>query len=749
MWNCPNNSIRGCRLKNFIDNHDLSIAHPDTPTRFGHRSANVLGFALINNFHFPFTINSLAELSSDHNPVMLNFSFLSPIHHDNHRAITTCWSSFKNNLNNTVCLQEYAGINNPHVLEEKIQLFTSAVRSAHQHASQPIENKIHPYTPNHIHELIRDKNRAKKLYHNTLNPAHKTQYYRLQEKLKKELKKHKQQTWQNKLESLNARDNSLWHCQKLFRKNRPNIPSLSTSSGVANSDDQKANILAITLKDNFAENKRPGNGSHPIDKEITKTLENFFSSPPTLPLTPTDPNEICEYIRRLKNNKALGSDQITNKMVKNFNTKTLLILTYLINKILFLRHFPNNWKNAIVFPIKKPDKNAHNPSSYRPISLLSVLSKITEYVILNRLKSFTNDNNFINPNQYGFTRNLSTYHPLLGLTEKITAGFQRGRSTGAVFLDIQKAFDRVWVSGLVYKLITNNFPPALTHIINSYLVNRTFQVRVNDSLSNTFNINYGVPQGSLLGPLLFNIYINDMPTHPQNSANIYADDTVTLATYKNHNTITLALNNHLYLLQNFFDTWKIKINVDKTVAVLFTRRKTQPTPPTLYSTQLQWSQSTKYLGLILDKKLTWKQHLTHKRDKFRKALRALYPLIGWNSELNMYNKILLYTAVLRPILTYGSPVWGYAADSNIKIIEVAQNSIIRNIVKADRYTKNSYIYKDIKVLPLKNYIQKLAINFFNNLPNIDNINVQNLNNYIPMPDIKRPRRILLDSYNPP
>ncbi|GFT24772.1 hypothetical protein TNCV_4805771 [Trichonephila clavipes] len=81
---------------------------------------------------------------------------------------------------------------------------------------------------------------------------------------------------------------------------------------------------------------------------------------------------------------------------------------------------------------------------------------------------------------------------------------------------------------------------------------------------------------------------------------------------------------------------------------------------------------------------------------------ALYPLIGWNSELNMYNKILLYTAVLRPILTYGSPVWGYAADANIKILEVAQNSIIRNIVKANRYTKNSLIYKDIKVLPLKN-----------------------------------------------
>ncbi|GFS50712.1 RNA-directed DNA polymerase from mobile element jockey [Trichonephila clavipes] len=113
-----------------------------------------------------------------------------------------------------------------------------------------------------------------------------------------------------------------------------------------------------------------------------------------------------------------------------------------------------------------------------------------------------------------------------------------------------------------------------------------------------------------------------MPTHPQTSTNIYADDTVTLATYKNHKTITLALKYHLNLLENFFDTWKIKINVDKTIAVLFTKRKTQPTPPTLYSTQLQWSQSTRYLGLTLDKKLTWKQHKTQTRDKFRRALRA-------------------------------------------------------------------------------------------------------------------------------
>ncbi|GFY21596.1 RNA-directed DNA polymerase from mobile element jockey [Trichonephila clavipes] len=231
--------------------------------------------------------------------------------------------------------------------------------------------------------------------------------------------------------------------------------------------------------------------------------------------------------------------------------------------------------------------------------------------------------------------------------------------------------------------------------------------------------------------------------------NLYADDTAILATFKNHKTVTSALNKHLALFENYFNQWKIKINVEKTVAVLFTKRIKPVKPPTLYSTPLQWSQSTKYLGLILDKNLTWKHHILHARAKFRHALRLIYPLICRNSEMDMYNKVLLYTAVLRPIISYGCPVWGYAAKSNIKILEVAQNSIIRTITKAHRYTRNSNIYKALKLHPFKNYIQILAKKFFANLHNINNTNLMNLENYTPQDDHKRPRRILLDSYNPP
>ncbi|GFX29935.1 probable RNA-directed DNA polymerase from transposon BS [Trichonephila clavipes] len=173
-----------------------------------------------------------------------------------------------------------------------------------------------------------------------------------------------------------------------------------------------------------------------------------------------------------------------------------------------------------------------------------------------------NTNNIINPNQYGFTNKLSTLHPLLNLTEAISEGFQSKKSTGAVFLDIQKAFDRVWLTGLTYKLINYNIPPPLVFLLHSYNSNRSYQVRVKDTLSTTKFINCGVAQGSLLGPLLFNLYINDIPEYSLTKLNMYADDTAVHTTFKRITSVTFALNKHLKLLEKYYDRWKISINVE-------------------------------------------------------------------------------------------------------------------------------------------------------------------------------------------
>ncbi|GFT37072.1 probable RNA-directed DNA polymerase from transposon X-element [Trichonephila clavipes] len=749
-WNCNTNSSRGVRLLDFVNMTNLYIAYPDSPTRFGINSANTLDIAVIRNFYYPYTTNSLHDLSSDHNPVLLNFTLKLKKDTHNPRAVHTNWPLFSKHLNTKLSLINYHpnSIKTSTDIDQKISEFTETVRAAHSHASRPIETLRKSYTPPYIHNLIKQKNQYRNLFHRTLDPHYKTLYNRAQKNVKKELRKYSNENWTARLKALDTQDNSLWAVQKFLKNKRFDIPPLNCSSGTAVTDTQKANILAESILDNFTENSRPNNDYDDVDELINNTVNSFLSLPTSTTTETTYPSEIISYIKKSNSKKAPGKDGISNRMTKNFSLKAILILTILINKILTLNYFPKAWKEAIIFPILKPGKNKNIPSSYRPISLLSTLSKITESIILTRLKEFLYTNNIINPNQYGFTNKLSTLHPLLNLTEAISEGFQSKKSTGAVFLDIQKAFDRVWLSGLTYKLINYNIPPPLVFLLHSYNSNRCYQVRVKDTLSTTKFINCGVAQGSLLGPLLFNLYINDIPEYSLTKLNMYADDTAVHTTFKRITSVTFALNKHLKLLEKYYDRWKISINVEKSAAVLFTKKRKIPPPPKMYNTTIPWSQSTKYLGITFDKNLTWKTHIQNTRQKFRKLMFKLFPLIGRNSDLSRNNKVLLFTAVMRPILSYGCPVWGYAK-TNINILDTLQNSTIRMIVKASRYMRNDDIRKAIKIKSFKFYIQKIAKKFFNSLQFTNNSNMINLNTYTPHDSTKRPSRILLDSYNPP
>ncbi|GFT94005.1 probable RNA-directed DNA polymerase from transposon X-element [Trichonephila clavipes] len=201
-----------------------------------------------------------------------------------------------------------------------------------------------------------------------------------------------------------------------------------------------------------------------------------------------------------------------------------------------------------------------------------------------------------------------------------------------------------------------NFTP---HHINQLL---------NETLFNEHSVSAGCPQGSLLGPLLFNLYINDIPDYSLTKMNLYADNTAIHATYKKLSTISYAINKHLLHLQNFYDKWKISINVEKSTAIIFTKKLSLPPPIIMCNKQIPWSQEAKYLGIIFDTHLTWKQHILYVHDKFRKIMFKLYPLIGLNSYLSIENKVLLYTAVMRPILAYASPVWGFMP---LKLISIS------------------------------------------------------------------------------
>ncbi|GFT87210.1 putative RNA-directed DNA polymerase from transposon X-element [Trichonephila clavipes] len=181
---------------------NLNIAFPSTPTRFGHNTANTIDIALIKNFYYPFTINSIDDLSSDHNPVFLNFNFKLAEAPPNPRAVSTDWKTFKINLNKNLSLFDFHpnNINNTNDLEQKITEFTEAVIDTHSHASRPIETDRRNFTPHNINQLIKIKNYFRKRYHQTLNPIFKSHYNRAQSDLKKELKKYNDIIWQKRLE---------------------------------------------------------------------------------------------------------------------------------------------------------------------------------------------------------------------------------------------------------------------------------------------------------------------------------------------------------------------------------------------------------------------------------------------------------------------------------------------------------------------------------------------------------------------
>lgn len=220
--------------------------------------------------------------------------------------------------------------------------------------------------------------------------------------------------------------------------------------------------------------------------------------------------------------------------------------------------------------LQKPKKNPLLPNNHRPISLLNSLDKIFESLYLCHLKTHTMPK--IWPEQHGFRPNHSTTNQQVNLIDGLVTSANKRTFTAVVSLDVEKAFDKVWHEGLLYKLIKMNIPTQLVKIIKSFLSDRSFQVKIKKSLSTPKWISAGVPQGLCLSPHLFTIYINDMPQHPRSKIALFADDTLLHATSNSNQKSADRLQAQIDEIEPWFFKWKIIINPSKTTSVMFTHR---------------------------------------------------------------------------------------------------------------------------------------------------------------------------------
>jgi hypothetical protein len=299
-----------------------------------------------------------------------------------------------------------------------------------------------------------------------------------------------------------------------------------------------------------------------------------------------------------------------------------------------------------------------------------------------------------------------------------------------VTLDLEKAYDTIWINGLLYKLIQKEFAAYLITFLFSYLRDRTFSVVINGAQSTPRTQGAGLPQGAALSPILFTYYISDIPRLQHIHMALYADDTALLTQSWRVDTVARRLTSAITHLKKYFDRWRLKLNTAKTEAILFTKRRPLP-PPVLRieGQQLQWSSEVKYLGLHLTTSLTFTTQVRQAAHAALGVLARIFPLLARDSSLSSHTKLRLYMATIRPMLTYGASVWCSISDSNFLTLQTAQNKCLRVIADAPRNTPIAALHELLGVEVIQSYALRLATSFYNQCKHHSNHLIRGIGNY--------------------
>ena len=440
--------------------------------------------------------------------------------------------------------------------------------------------------------------------------------------------------------------------------------------------------------------------SNPLDHVAThnSSMLNDFE--------PTNHEELCSTINDMKNVGA-GIDNINANIFKLTYTAITDQLVHLVNICLQNGVFPESMKVAIVKPVFKGG-NKKIFTNYRPISILPYISKLVEKIIHKRIMTFLNDNNILSNNQFGFQKSLSTFMPILLLQETITKAFENGNIAAALFIDLKKAFDTVDHDILIGKCSRYGITGSALQLLQSYLTKRQQCVEFKDVRSPTGIVNVGVPQGSILGPLLFLIYINDLPNICKKSkCLLYADDTALIFESSNASELQNSLNQELPAICQWLQENKLSLNTRKTVYQIYSNSNTPVhIEVKLNGDLIQTAEKVKYLGMIIDPHLKWDYHIDHLAVTISRNIGIMNRAKFF---LNENHLTLLYNALILPYINYCCLIWGFTFPTYLHKLELLQKRAVRIIVKQHRLAHTDPIFQHLKILKVKDIAKQQLI----------------------------------------
>lgn len=596
----------------------------------------------------------------------------------------------------------------------------------------PRNNRIiKPWITLGILRCIRNRNSMQmKLRTDPDNVILKITYRRYRNYCNNLIKKLKRAYYKEQLNKSSKNPKSLWKSINYITNRKPNKTENNELLDIRNSPHESINAVnnyfadvGKTLAENILSNNT--HQAHGANETSNPVLSSFV-------LLETDPQEVYTTLMSLKSDSAPGWDKISSKFLKMASGTVVPIITHLVNICFKKGIFPNALKKAIITPVYKSG-NRDNASNYRPISVLPAISKILEKLINNRILNYLSKFNILSASQYGFRKGLSTEDAVTAISSLIVDNVDKNKKCLTVFLDLRKAFDTVYIPSLLNSLENIGIRDIPLQLLKDYLNNRTQKVRIGTYISEESDITYGVPQGSVLGPTLFLIYINQLCNMNINKGQVfsYADDTAVVFSGDTWEDVKISAEQGLSKIACWLNSRLLTLNAAKTNYICFTNyNSSQPGYPLNLKIHIcnndskncscsiiTKADSIKYLGILVDQRMTWHLHTDILMTQLRKLI-WVFKNLRHIATPQLLKQI--YVTLVQSVLTYCIPVWGAATKTKFLELERAQRSLLKVMhFKPFRYpTLDLYQLSDVLSVR-KLYIVSVALRLHKSTPYTD------------------------------
>lgn len=562
---------------------------------------------------------------------------------------------------------------------------------------RPRKRRCHPWVTPGIKKSINRKNKLYSKFHKNPTLFNEVTYKAYRRNLNRILRQAKRDFYHSQLQQARDDVKKTWSVLKDLigtKEARAHVPDSLLINNITVTDPTH---MAHEFNQHFSSIGRkvasavPRSDVSPLSLMHGQFPNSLFFSPVTEP-------ELATCMRGLKRSSA-GSDNIRPQELQDNIDLLTAPITHLMN--LSLQHgvFPSRLKTANITPIHKGGPTEVT-TNYRPISVLTTLSKLLEKLVYRRLIDFFTFNNVLSNSQFGFRKKHSCEMPLILATDFIHHSLDDDYHVLGIYLDLKKAFDVVSHPTLIQKLSFYGVRGVCLNWFSSYLSDRQQRVKLNNSFSSFQSVTHGVPQGSILGPLLFLLYVNDL-TLPDDDSRLllFADDTTLLVRSRNHQCLQTLAQNNLNLIGTWLNANRLACNVSKTHYMIFTLNtavRASPFHLLLNGETLCPTSSTRFLGVIIDNRLRWDAHINLICSKISKCIGVIRKL---NKLLPPTTCLIIYNALILPHLSYCHVVWGNAASIHLQRLSLLLKRAIRAVHHAPYLAHTEPLFNNSNTLP--------------------------------------------------